>query len=127
MIDAAIDRAFRRSKQMKKPGLMEMPILDESQPRNVHRADVTPSSGFILEIDGQMKTRFESGRDARAEALQLKARFPMLQVKVYDAVEGTRMLISATADDPDDIAGSASNLRSRALSRGCHLSANPLG
>ena len=94
---------------MKKPGLMEMPILDEPQPKNIHRADVTPSSGFVVEIDGQMKKQFESESDARADALQLKARFPMLQVKVYDAVEKTRMSILATTDDPDEIVGSASN------------------
>jgi len=86
---------------MKKPGLMEMPIIDEPQPKNIYRADITPSSGFILEVDGRMKKQFESESEARAEALQLKERFPMLQVKVYDAVEKTRMLISMAADDPD--------------------------
>ena len=87
---------------MKKPGLMEMPILDEPQPKNIHRADVTPSSGFVVEIDGQMKRQFESESDARAEARQLKARFPMLQVKIYNAVEKTRTVISTAADDPVD-------------------------
>ena len=94
---------------MKKPGRMEMHILDEPQPKNIHRADVTPPNGFVLEIDGRMKKQFESESDARAEALQLKARFPMLQVKVYDAVEKTRMSILATTDDPDEIVESASN------------------
>lgn len=85
---------------MKKPGLMEMPIQDEPQPTNISRADITPRSGFILEIDGRMKNQFESESDARAQAIQLKARFPMLQVKIYDAVEKTRTLVSTAADDP---------------------------
>jgi hypothetical protein len=86
---------------MKKPGLMEMPVHDEAQPTNIARADVTPKNGYILEVDGRMKDRFESESDARAKAIQLKARFPMLQIKIYDAVEKTRTLI-ATADDPFD-------------------------
>ncbi len=83
---------------MKKPGLMELPAHDEPQPQNIHRADVTPSSGFTLEIDGRMKKQFETESDATTEAVRLKARFPMLQVKIYDAVERTRTLV--TADDP---------------------------
>lgn len=87
---------------MKKPGLMEMPVHDEPQPTNISRADVTPKSGFILEVDGRMKNQFESQSDARAKAIELKARFPMLQVKIYDAVEKTRTVVSTAADDPVD-------------------------
>ena len=87
---------------MKKPGLIEMPVHDEVQPTNIGRADVMPKSGFILEVDGRMKNQFESESDARAKAIQLKARFPMLQVKIYDAVEKTRTVISTAADDPVD-------------------------
>ncbi len=46
-----------------------------------------------------MKDQFESESDARAIALQLKARFPMLQIKIYDAVEKTRTVVSM-ANDP---------------------------
>ena len=87
---------------MKKPALMALPADDDAQPKNIHRADITPSSGFILEIDGRMKKQFESESDARAEGLELKTRFPMLQVMVYDAVEKTRVLVSLTADDAGD-------------------------
>jgi len=83
---------------VKKPTLMELPAHDEPQPNNIHRADITPLSGFILEIDGRMKRQFESDSEARTEALRLKSRFPMLQVRVYDAVEKTRVLISPSAD-----------------------------
>jgi hypothetical protein len=88
---------------MKKPGLMEMPVHDEPQPTNITRADVTPRNGYILEVDGRMKDQFESESDARSKAIQLKARFPMLQIKIYDAVEKTRTVI-ATDDDPADTA-----------------------
>jgi len=84
---------------MKKPRLMELPAHDEPQATTIHRADLAPSHGFVLEIDGRMKKQFETESDARTEALQLKSRFPMLQVKVYDAVGKTRTLVSLTADD----------------------------
>ena len=90
---------------MKKPGLMELPVHDDPQPRGAHRADITPSSGFVLEIDGRMKKQFEGESDANAEAIRLKTRFPMLQVKVYNAVEKTRSLISTTSDDKSVDAG----------------------
>jgi hypothetical protein len=87
---------------MKKPGLMEMPVHDEPHLTNIGRADVTPKNGFILEIDGRMKNQFERESDARAKAVELKERFPMLQVKIYDAVEKIRTVISTAADDPVD-------------------------
>jgi hypothetical protein len=86
---------------MKKPELMEMPVLDEPQPKNIYRADIMPTSGFILEVDGRMKKQFESESDARAEAHQLKTRFPMLQVNVYDAVEKIRKPVLTTTEDTD--------------------------
>ena len=83
---------------MKKPAL-ELPDHDEPKPKNVHRADITPSSGFILEIDGRMKKQFETESDARTAALELKSRFPMLQVMVYDAVEKVRVPVSLSHDE----------------------------
>jgi hypothetical protein len=85
---------------MKKPAPMELPVHDEPQPIKVSREDVTPKSGFILEVDGRRKNHFESESDARAAAVQLKARFPMLQIKIYDAVARTRSVVSIATDDP---------------------------
>jgi hypothetical protein len=50
--------------------------------------DVTtelPTSGYALVVDGQMKTEFKTKDRAVNTARDLKSRFPMLQVKVYDA------------------------------------------
>jgi len=91
---------------MKKTDVMQMPVHDELPPANIGRVDITPKSGFIVEIDGRLKNRFESESDAMAEALQLKTRFPMLQVKIYDAVEKTRTMVSL--DDPGDTGHTAS-------------------
>jgi len=44
-----------------------------------------PTSGYALIVDGHMKAQFETREDARKGAEDLKRRFPMLQIKVYDA------------------------------------------
>jgi hypothetical protein len=74
---------------MKKPLI----IPDEGQPRNVTRADLVVKEGFGLEVDGRMKMVFPTREAAQELALDLKAEYPRLQVKVYDAVENTRTLI----------------------------------
>jgi hypothetical protein len=62
-------------------------IPHEPQPRNVTRADLVMTEGFGLEVDGRMKTVFPTLEAAQKRARDLKAEFPMLQVKVYDAAE----------------------------------------
>jgi hypothetical protein len=44
-----------------------------------------PTSGYALVVDGQVKTEFTTLDHASKAARELKARFPMLQIKVYDA------------------------------------------
>ncbi|GEC57950.1 hypothetical protein ABIF38_008537 [Bradyrhizobium japonicum] len=44
-----------------------------------------PASGYVLEIDGQLKTEFATRDGAFAGAQELKKRRPMLQVRIYDA------------------------------------------
>jgi len=68
---------------MKKP----LTTSDEPQPRNITRADLVMTEGFGLEVDGRMKTVFPTLQAAQKRASDLKTEFPMLQVKVYDAVE----------------------------------------
>ena len=74
---------------MKKP--LTMP--EEAQPRNITRADLVLTEGFGLEVDGRMKTVFPTLQAAEKKARALKAEFPMLQIKVYDAAEKTRTLV----------------------------------
>jgi hypothetical protein len=45
------------------------------------------TSGYALVVDGQMKTAFETKDRALKEAMELKNRFPKLQVKVFNAEE----------------------------------------
>ena len=44
-----------------------------------------PTSGFALIVDGQVKTEFITRDRALKAARELKGRFPMLQIKIYDA------------------------------------------
>ncbi len=46
-----------------------------------------PTSGYALVVDGQLKGEFKTKDAARARAEDLKRRFPVLQVRVFDAEE----------------------------------------
>ena len=41
--------------------------------------------GFALEIDGRLKIEFSTKEGAEHGAIELKRRFPMLQIRIYDA------------------------------------------
>ena len=44
-----------------------------------------PETGYALIVDGRAKSEFKIKEGAEKEARELKQRFPMLQIKVYDA------------------------------------------
>jgi hypothetical protein len=74
---------------MKKP----LAIPAEAQPTT--RADLPPTEGFGLQVDGRMKMVFPTLQAALKRAHDLKAEFPMLQIKVYDAAEKTSTLLES--------------------------------
>lgn len=61
---------------------------DESEPRIVQRADVAPTDGFSLVVDGHFKAHYDDQNAAQKAGAELLGRFPMLQILIYDA--GTR-------------------------------------
>lgn len=63
---------------------------DEIEPRIVQRADVAPTNGFSLVVDGQFKAHYDNGNAAQEAGAELLGRFPMLQVLIYDAVTRIR-------------------------------------
>ena len=65
----------------------------EAQPRNTTRTDLNPTEGFGVEVDGRMKMVFPTLQAALKRARDLKAEFPMLQIKVYDAAEKKSTLL----------------------------------
>jgi hypothetical protein len=44
-----------------------------------------PDRGYALEVDGRMKAEFATRDGAKSGGEELKRRFPMLQVRIYDA------------------------------------------
>jgi hypothetical protein len=57
-----------------------------SAPAPMHKSNPElPTSGYALVVDGQVKAEFKTEEGARRGAEDLKQRFPMLQIRVYDA------------------------------------------
>ena len=54
------------------------------KPTNL-RANVMPINGYVLSVDGKLKTRFDSSDEAMAAAVALKQNYPVVQIAVYDA------------------------------------------
>jgi hypothetical protein len=50
-------------------------------------------SGYAIEVDGRVKAEFSTRDGAIAGAAELKRRFPMLRVRVYDAATMMREAI----------------------------------
>jgi hypothetical protein len=55
------------------------------------RADIPPTAGFSLMVDGHFKNQFETLKSARDAAGELKARFPVLRLEIYDGVKKERL------------------------------------
>jgi hypothetical protein len=61
-----------------------------SMPPAQARADLPPEAGFTLLVDGHFKNSFDSLKQAKDAAGELKGRFPMLRVEIYDAATKSR-------------------------------------
>lgn len=64
--------------------------VDENEPRIVQRADVAPTDGFSLVVDGRFKTHYDDRNAAQKAGAELLGRFPMLQILIYDAETRTK-------------------------------------
>jgi len=54
------------------------------------RADLPPRAGFALSVDGKFKLDYPDIDGALKVARELKKKFPVIQVAVYDAAAKTR-------------------------------------
>jgi hypothetical protein len=75
---------------MRKPTLH---VEERAQSRNIQRADIAPSDGYALVVDKHFKTQFVDEEAARKAAVELLAKYPMLQVEIYDASSKSRILV----------------------------------
>jgi hypothetical protein len=68
---------------------MERHVNDDTKrPRNTS-ANVLPTEGYLLEVDGKAKTQYATSEAALKAGLELKRKFPHIQVKVFGAKEQT--------------------------------------
>jgi hypothetical protein len=77
---------------LKEPAVEQPANNGTTRPKNPP-SNVRPTEGYILEVDGKFKTEFERSEDAMKAGLELKKKYPHIQVKVYDAKERTRTLV----------------------------------
>jgi hypothetical protein len=69
---------------------------DENRPKNL-KANVLPTVGYGLEVDGRVKSQFDSVEAATKAGLELKRKYPFIQIMVFDAKERTRTLVELPA------------------------------
>ncbi|HVV41288.1 MAG TPA: hypothetical protein VHC94_09515 [Nitrobacter sp.] len=60
-------------------------------PKSPPRADIPPAEGFAILVDGHFKNQFETLAQAKQAGTELKARFPILRIEVYDATKKARL------------------------------------
>jgi hypothetical protein len=96
----------KRTLGMKEPTVEHSANDDTTRPKNPS-ANTIPSEGYVLEIDGKFKLEFETSEVAMKSALELKKKYPQVQINVYDAKEHARTLVELTeksapmGDTPD--------------------------
>jgi hypothetical protein len=59
------------------------------------RSNEFPTTGFGLEVDGRIKTEFNTRECAENGAIILKRRFPALRIRLYDAETQSRHDVQA--------------------------------
>ena len=84
-----------RKEPAKEPAFEHPTDNGTTRPKNL-AANRIPSVGYVLEIDGKFKSEFETLEVAMKAALELKKKYPQIQVNVYDAKEHARTLVELT-------------------------------
>lgn len=74
-------------KDMKKT----VPWTENAESRKTQRADLPPTDGYTLIVDGHFKNSYADEVAAQTAGFALLKRFPMLQIRIYDAAANTRI------------------------------------
>ena len=88
--------AYRHSRPVALALFGRLTLTHHSQPLTAHGNEMVaatrevPVSGYALEVDGRLKAEFVTKDGARAGGEELKKRFPMLQIRIYDAQTNAR-------------------------------------
>jgi hypothetical protein len=65
----------------------------ENRPKNL-KANLLPTEGYGLEVDGRVKAQYDTAEAAAKAGLELKQKYPCVQVHVFDAKERTRTAVT---------------------------------
>ena len=90
---------------MQKPSLrmkettIEQPVSDDTKRPKNPSANILPTEGYALEIDGKFKSDYGTSEEVLRAGLELKKKFPLIQVKVYSAKERTRTLVELPEEE----------------------------
>jgi hypothetical protein len=80
-----------RQRQFRMPAkkVVEPDETEEERPR----PQQPDTDRYQLQIDRQTKRSFKTPEAAQAMALEIKARFPNLEVSIYDSVSSSRTVV----------------------------------
>lgn len=70
----------------------------EKRPRNP-RGDALPTKGFAVAVDAKIKSEYDTAEAAFKAGLEIKRKFPLVQVTVYDAENKTRSPVEVPAPE----------------------------
>ena len=74
---------------------MKKPLsLPDEEPRKIQRADIAPTEGYSLVVDGRFKTHYDDEAAAKIAAAELLGRYKFLKIEIYDAVKRERTKFS---------------------------------
>ena len=76
----------------------DIKLNEIKKPENL-RANAMPTDGFVLSVDGKLKTQYDNENDAMAAGAKLKQSYPVIQVAVYDANARTYRPVELEAQD----------------------------
>ncbi len=65
----------------------------KAKPANLN-VNAIPKDGYVLSVDGKLKSRFETSEDAMTAGLKLKQTYPVLQVSVWDGAAQTHTAVT---------------------------------
>lgn len=69
---------------------MSKKTVELIEEKRTARADILPTEGYSIEVDGKLKANFLTQESAFTAGIELKKKFPLVQIRIYDAAERTR-------------------------------------
>jgi hypothetical protein len=85
--------AMNKRPKNQEPRNPEITLKETKKPVNL-RANAMPIDGYLLSVDGKLKTRYETSEEAMTSASKLKQSYPVIQVAIYDATERVYMPVN---------------------------------